>query len=297
MKNETIKGYLLAFIAATLWGVSGTFGQFLFEFREVNPGWLVTLRLLFSGIILICVSLSQKDHQLFSVWKNRNDAMQLILFSIFGMLAVQYTYFEAINQSNAATATVLQYLGPVLIALFYALKERRFPSFLELLAIVLAMCGTILLVTHGSIHTLSITETALFWGLLGAVTLAYYSIQPVQLLKRYSSLHVIGWAMLIGGLVFNFVFPVWQTVGIWDIKTYSYTAFVLVFGSLIPFYMYLRSIQLIGAKKSSLLACAEPLSATIMAVLWLDIPFGKMEALGTVCIITTIVILTQVKRL
>ncbi|WP_316779510.1 DMT family transporter [Pedobacter antarcticus] len=296
MKNESIKGYLLAFTAATLWGVSGTFGQFLFEFRDINPGWLVTLRLLFSGIILLSVSISKADNQLFKIWKNRNDAIQLVLFSILGMLAVQYTYFEAINQSNAATATVLQYLGPVMIACFYALKERRVPSGLELAAIALALCGTFLLVTHGSIHTLTITRPALFWGLLSAVALAYYSIQPVQLLKKYSSLNIIGWAMFIGGLAFTFVYPVWEVKGTWDTQTYAYTAFVLVLGSLVPFYMYLSSIQLIGAKKSSLLACAEPLSATFMAVIWLDVPFGQMEIWGTICIITTIMILTQIKK-
>lgn len=36
MKNTNTKGFLLALIAASLWGISGTFGQFLFQQRGVS---------------------------------------------------------------------------------------------------------------------------------------------------------------------------------------------------------------------------------------------------------------------
>lgn len=44
------------------------------------------------------------------------------------MLMVQYTYFAAIKHSNAATATVLQYAGPVIIAIYLAIKNKKSPD-------------------------------------------------------------------------------------------------------------------------------------------------------------------------
>ena len=54
--------------------------------------------------------------------------IKLLIFAIFGVMAVQLTYFVAIDKSNAPTATILQYLFPVLIVLFSAVRSRKAPS-------------------------------------------------------------------------------------------------------------------------------------------------------------------------
>jgi drug/metabolite transporter (DMT)-like permease len=291
MKNHVLKGFLLAIGAAILWGVSGTFGQFLFQKRAVNVEWLITVRMLVTGIVLLLLAGIHKKNEIWQIWRHRKDSLALFLFSIFGVLAVQYSYFAAINYSNAATATVLQYTGPVLIAIYMALNKRKFPSKVACLAILLAILGTFLLVTHGNFGSLSISPLALFFGLMSAVTLAFYTLQPIHLLNKYNAAIVIGWGMLLGGLVFCFVKPPWEVDGIWDIYTYSYTAFIVVFGTLIPFYAYLTAVKLIGGQKTSLLASAEPLSAALLAVLWLNTPFRETDWIGTFCIISTIVLL------
>jgi drug/metabolite transporter (DMT)-like permease len=292
MKDNYKTGYLLAFSAAVIWGVSGTLAQFLFQHRGINTEWLVTVRLLLTGIIFLLFSGARKNPGLFKIWKNKTDIIQLLLFSIIGMMAVQYTYFAAIKYSNAATATVLQYLGPVVIAGYYAVKMKRLPVFYEIISVLLALSGTFLLVTHGSLQSLYISGWALFWGITSAITLAFYSIQPIMLLRKYDSSVVIGWSMLIGGIAFSFVHPPWRTAGVWDTRTYIFTAFIILMGSLVSFYAYLTAVKYIGAKTTSLLACAEPLSAAILAVYWLDISFGLYEWLGTACILVTIIILT-----
>ena len=291
MKNHVLKGFLLAIGAAILWGVSGTFGQFLFQKRAVNVEWLITVRMLVTGIVLLLLAGIHKKNEIWQIWRHRKDSLALFLFSIFGVLAVQYSYFAAINYSNAATATVLQYTGPVLIAIYMALNKRKFPSKVACLAILLAILGTFLLVTHGNFGSLSISPLALFFGLMSAVTLAFYTLQPIHLLNKYNAAIVIGWGMLLGGLVFCFVKPPWEVDGIWDIYTYSYTAFIVVFGTLIPFYAYLTAVKLIGGQKTSLLASAGPLSAALLAVLWLNTPFRETDWIGTFCIISTIVLL------
>lgn len=131
-KNKQLAGFSLAIIAAIFWGVSGTFGQFLFEQRHINVEWLVTVRLLFSAILLLVFSLINKQKDLWLIWRNKRDVFQLLLFSLLGMMAVQYTYFAAIKYSNAATATVLQYSGPVMIAVYLAFKNKKIQDLLNI---------------------------------------------------------------------------------------------------------------------------------------------------------------------
>lgn len=292
MHSETRNGILLGLTAATLWGVSGTFGQFLFQQREINVEWLITLRLLISGACLLMLAKLNKNN-LFSIWNNKKDARQLLIFSIIGMLGVQYTYFAAIKHSNAATATVLQFAGPIFIAIYLALKYKKLPTKTELLAILLAVVGTFLLVTHGKFGSLSISGAALFFGIASAITLAIYTLQPKDLLKKYDSSLIIGWGMFTGGLVFSFVKAPWQADGYWDVQTFLYVAFIIIFGTLIAFYAYLNATKIIGGQKTSLIASAEPLVAVILSVIWLKTPFLTLDWMGSICIVSTVFLLTR----
>lgn len=295
MRMTKYKGMLLAIIAAIFWGISGTCGQYLFEQRGINVEWLITIRLLISGAVLLAYTKYGQKRDLFAIWKNKKDRIQLLIFSICGMLAVQYTYFSAIKHSNAATATVLQYSGPIIIAIYLALKKRQIPKQKELLAIGLAVTGTFLLVTHGNIYTLAISPLAFLLGILSAVSLAIYTLQPTHILTKYEPSIVIGWGMFCGGMFFSFIKTPWEFQGTWDIYTAINTTAIILFGTLVAFTLYLYSVKIIGGQKASLLASAEPLAATILAVYWLKTPFGLSDYIGTICIVSTVFLLTKIR--
>src|SRR5690606_8035448 len=185
MNSAVIKGFSLAILAAVFWGISGTFGQFLFQSRGIDVTWLITVRMLVSGSLLLLLARFGEKADVFTVWRNRKDAIRLLIFSITGMLAVQYTYFAAMKHAHAATASVLQYFGPIIIAGLLAVQHKRLARLHEAFAILLAVTGTFLLVTHGNFHTLAISGMALFLGLASAVALAVYTLQPKVLLLKY----------------------------------------------------------------------------------------------------------------
>ncbi|HZW69995.1 MAG TPA: EamA family transporter [Hanamia sp.] len=292
MDVKTRNGVVQTLIAAFLWGASGTFVQFLFQHREIKVEWLITMRTLISGIALLALALLNKKN-IFSVWRNKKDSLQLIVFSIIGMLGVQYTYFAAIKHSNAATATVLQFAGPILIAMYLAFKNKRLPNRAEFIAILLATAGTFLLVTHGRFDSLSISGAALFFGIASAITLAIYTLLPQNLLKKYDSTLVIGWGMFLGGFVFSFVKAPWQIEGYWDFQTFLCTFFIIIFGTLIAFYSYLSATKKIGGQKTSLIVSVEPLVVVLLSVIWLKTPFLIYDWIGTFCIISTVFLLTK----
>jgi len=290
------RGIALVLIGASLWGISGTVAQYLFQQQGFSPGWLVVIRLIISGLILLGIAKGFEKSNIWAIWKSKQDIISLILFSLLGMVAVQYTYFAAIESSNAATATVLQYLAPAMISCFLAIRAKRLPSKKETFAVALALIGTFLLVTQGNASSLSISGWALFWGIASAVALAFYTLQPHKLLANWGSTIVVGWGMLIGGISFSFIHPPWEFQGTWNLSSYLSVTFIVIFGTLIAFYCYLESLKYISASETSVLASVEPLSAAILSVLWLHVTFGVEEWVGTLCIISTIIILSLVKQ-
>ena len=293
--NQRNKGIFLVLFGATLWGASGVVAQYLFHTKLLTPEWLVVVRLLSSGLLLLAYDFIKNRDSIFYIWKIKHDRNQLLSFSVFGMLGVQYTYFAAISYGNAATATILQYLMPVIIVCYFATRYKKRPNGLELISIFLAMLGTCLLVTKGDFSNLAISPLALFWGIASAFGAAFYTVQPKYLLSHWRSPLVIGWGMFVGGIVMSPVKPPWEFSGIWDMNTLLGILFIIFFGTIIAFYSYLESIKYILPTETGTLASVEPLAAVILSIYCLNTPFGLIDFIGGLCIMATVFILARTK--
>ena len=198
-----------------------------------------------------------------------------------------------ISYSNAGTATVLQYLGPVLIMIYACICGRRLPSIKELVAIVFAILGTFLLATHGNPVNMVLSKEGLTWGLLSAVALMIYTVAPVKLIAKWGSMLVLGYAMIFGGIFAAIITRVWTTSISWNYHIVLGLIGIGLFGTAISYTLYLQGVHLIGSVKSSLIASVEPVSATVISAIWLHTVFGAIDLLGFFFIIVTVFLLIK----
>ncbi|GMA51687.1 hypothetical protein GCM10025857_30440 [Alicyclobacillus contaminans] len=176
----------MVLVGSTLWGLSGTAAQQLFQADGFEPGWLVTVRMGVSGLLLlVMVGIQSGWRRVFEIWQHPRDGVRVCIFGLFGLVGVQYTYFASIQLGNAATATFLQYLAPAVILMSEAVRRRTWPSGKERAALGLALVGTFLLVTNGSLRTMVVPPGAVIWGLLSAVALAFYTLYPGRLMSEW----------------------------------------------------------------------------------------------------------------
>ena len=282
--GSTRKGMLNVLIAAVLWGSSGVCAQYIMEKSHISSPYLTMVRLLFTGVILLTLSFVHGD-KIFSVIKHRKDALSLLFFSLVGALTVQLTFLLTIEKSNAATATVLQFLSPTIIVAWFALARKKRPGVFVLSAILTSLIGTFLLVTHGDPTSLSISPAALFFGIASAFAAAFYTTYPSTLIARYGTLPIVGWSMLIAGLMLT---PFYAGRG---------TTFVIDGGLLLAFfYLVVIGTALIGGPKASILSCAEPLSSALLSVVLLGVAFTVPDWLGTLLIVSSVVLISMDSR-
>ncbi|MBR6543024.1 MAG: EamA family transporter [Anaerotignum sp.] len=293
-KNKVLMGSIFCIVAACFWGISGAAGQYLFNFTGVTPEWVVSTRTIAVGIMMLTF-LQLTRGSVFEIWANKEDRKGIIIFTLGGMLFMQYGYFAAIKYCNAATATVLQYTAPVMIVVYLAVKNRKLPTMVETIAVIGCLVGTILLATHGDMNNLSLSPQALFWGLLSAVALAFYTIYPTRLLMKYDTMLLIGWSMLIGSVVMHFVHPSWEYAANWDLTGILCMVFIVLFGTMTPYLLFLNGVKYIGPTKSSLYASAEPLASTIVSVVWLKVGLELIDYVGFICIVVAVLMLSLIK--
>ena len=290
MKKNDNTGMLSTFVGGTLWGINGVMGNYLFLNKNVTTPWLIPYRLILAGFLLLSYLYYKKGTKIFDVLKNPKDLLQIILFGLIGMLGTQYTYFSAIQFSNAAIATVLTYFGPTLVLIYMCLREKRKPLKYEIVSICLSSFGVFLLATHGDITSLQISFKALVWGILSALSVVFYTVQPESLLKKYGASIVVAWGMMIGGIFITFVTKPWNISVTFDFVTFLVLMLIIVFGTIIAFILYLTGVNIIGPTKASIIACIEPVAATICAILFLGVTFDFLDLIGFICIISTIFI-------
>lgn len=281
---------ILAALAAVMWGISGLFAESLFKVSsKITPIWLTQIRLIISGIVLLIIAtvLHQKP---FSVLKDKKNTLHIIAYGVFGLLPVQVFYFIAIEMANASIATILQFIGPFFVLTYLAVTHQQVLRKLDVLAAILAFIGVFLLSTHGNFNQLAITPLALFFGLLSALGEASYTLIPVKLVKRVSSLVVTGWGMLFAGIGLMIVYPqfpaIQNTPRVWlDVSA------IIIIGTIIPFQIMANALRYVKPSTVSLLDAFEPLSATVGSVLIFSLVMSGMDWLGTLLVIGSVLAL------
>lgn len=291
--NEIKKGFFFTLLGGIFWGFSGACGQFLFSNYNLDAKDIMIIRTLFSGTLILLFNLIKNKNKALSILKNKKDLKDLILFSIFGLLFCQYSYLEAIKYSNAGTATVLEYLAPVLIIVYVCFKKVSLPKISEFISIILAISGTFLIATHGDLNNMVISEKGLFWGLSSAIGMALYTMLPVRIIKKYGSLNVLGFGLLVAGIILFIFSRGWSLKLNLDYKGYLFMSTMVLLGTVLSFTLYLKGVSYLGGVKASMVASIEPVSATVFAVIWLNSSFHYIDILGFIFIIATVFILAK----
>lgn len=262
----------------------------MFEEKGIVSEWLVPYRLVSAGILLL-VYAKLKKQDIVSVWKNRNDGIRLVLFGILGMMGMQFTFFSAVQEMNAGTATIFQYLNPAILILFFAVVHKIMPSLKEILAVCVAVAGIAIVATHGDFSTLSISGKGLFLGMLVAVTTCFYGVLPAPLLKRYSAETVSAWGMISGGIVLMAAVRPWRIPAVIDWQVAAAFLMIITVGTILPFCFYLTSVKHTGSVYAGLFSSVEPVAATAVAAAALGTTFMKMDILGFALVLSTLFIL------
>ena len=296
MKRYEIIGIILTLLGATLWGVSGTSVQFIGNFRNMNLEWLLTMRLITAGLLTVLYGWIRQGNAIFNVFRNWRDTLGLVIFGVFGMALCQYTYFRSIVIAGAGIATVLQYLAPSMIIIYLLMRYGKRPSTGEIISVILALAGTICLMGNNGFSFESFRSDVLFWGLLSAVGVAVYSVSPVRLVATYGTIPIVGFGMLLSGLVAAVLFHQPYSCATWDVWTVVGCFNVVFLGTIVSFNAYLEGVKRIGAVPGSILSSIEPISAAFFGWALLGNQFNWVGILGMAMIIATVIIIALEKR-
>lgn len=276
-----LKGILMIVIGAMLWGMTGSITEWVLANTELSVPFILTIRMIIAGSSILTF-LAIKKEDILTVVKTPYWRNQLIIFSILGMVGLQYTFTMAIEASNAVVATLLQFSAPIFVVLYVSLNHKKWPPRYQMLGIAGTLAGLYLLLTNGSISSLLVSPTALLWGVAVGLTFAFYTLYPARLMKEWSVLAIVGWSIFFGGIVLGVINRVWMS-NEWLIIAQPKMIFImaiLIFFGTLAFLLFLSSMNYITAVETSILSSVEPLTVMVISVIWFDTMLQSVQLMG-----------------
>lgn len=297
-------GYGMAFTAATLWAVNGVISKVIIESGGIAAARLTEVRTT-GAFLMLAAALALVRPE--SLRVRRSELPVLLTFGVLGLAFVQWFYFEAISRLDIGVALLIQYIAPVLVALWarFAYHEpvrRRIWA-----ALALSILGIALLVELWSGLTLDGLGVAAALG--SAVTFAVYILSaeravtrrdPVSLVCYGFLLASIFWAVLqpwtsfpvervddgvsLLGRLEDLSLPVWLLMG-----------WMVVLGTIVPFALLAASLRHIPASRAAITAMFEPVAATVFAYAWLGESLTAFQLIGALVVLGAI-LLAQTAR-
>jgi drug/metabolite transporter (DMT)-like permease len=262
--------------------------------HDVPPLTVVELRLAIS-VVLLAAFFALFRRRLFRI--GRRDVVPLLILGVFGIAAVQGSYYTNVRWVGVGLAILLQYLAPTLVVAWEALVARRMPSRIELAALTCATLGVALLVLadDGAIARANPQGVAL--GLASAVFFAFYILYAKRLLARLSPWTVLFYGFLVAALFWMvFVPPQAIAAAHYDGPTWGLFLALALGSALVPFALFYAGLARLDASRAGVVALLEPIVAIGSSAWWLGEGITLSQAAGAALILLGVGLSTRSGR-
>ncbi len=285
--SKEAKGGILLMIAAFFWGISGTVAKIIFN-SSTSPFDLANMRLNLAFIIML-IYFSIRKPAILKVKKS--EIKDLVILGVFGITAVQTTYYFTMSLLSVSLAIFLQFLAPILITVYCVVFMKEKVSLLKLGALILSLCGSYFIIFGSGGGIGNIKALGLITGLASAIFSAFYTLYSKKCTNKHNPWTVLVYGMGAGAILYWFVSPPWV---VWSGRSPSELLFVLyiaLFATIIPFGLYLLGIRYLIPTVAGVISMLEPVVASLSAFIILGENMTMIQVLGGAAVMGAVLLL------
>jgi len=281
------RGYVMVMGAAVCWGVMATVVKMLFRDRGVDPVILMVARVDLATVILFAALALLRPARL---WIERKDVWIAVVVGVGGLATNNFLYYQTLHLSSVATALLLQYQAPILVALYTALIQRQPLRGRIVLALALAILGCALVVRAYDFDVLRPNLPGVLAGLGTAGAFAFYILASRVALKTLDAWTLLTYAYFSAGVAWSVVVPPWRILaqgfdsGIWM----AFLAVATV-GTVVPFGLFISGLKFLPPTQASIVSMLEPVVAAGVAYLLLGETLIPLQILGGALVLAGVV--------
>ena len=287
------KGFSLVILASILYASVAIAGKGAIN-TGINVYTLIILQYSLMVVILLAYYLPKGIN---TIKLSKNEMKSTILQGIFGSTGFIILFYLSLETLNAGIASMLIFTSPVYVNLFFIVTKIKKISKMNVVAMLMAFIGSILVLNILGNEVLHTTTVGIFYGLLCGICYAFYNVNADLKLRNidpgvitlYTSIIVLIIASIINPGFYSFNFVVTKDICIF--------VFILaVVSGIIPNILLYKGISLIGSEYASIIATAELPVTLIMAYFLLAETINILQFVGVILVISSIILLQRIDK-
>lgn len=210
----------------------------------------------------------------------------VILSSIFACLLIMLTY-HAVDYLDVGLVMLILYCFPIGVAFISYLRGKTEILLIQWLSIVVLICGLYLMLSTGD-KTLNLY--GLFISFMGLLFFIAFIVTAADLTEQIGATTFNLYISLIGMvfLTVGFILPLGFEINLPLTNTGSFAIFANGLFYVLSWVLFFKGASIIGATRSSMLACVEPLFAALLAIILLGQLLSVTEWIGFFIVLTSI---------
>lgn len=227
------------------------------------------------------------------------ELVKLCLLGLLGYYFSSFLDFLGLQYVTASLERLILFLSPTLVVLLSAWWLKRPISRRQWFAMIVSYLGVILVfaqdIKQGAGSEVVLGAMFIFGS---ALSYSVYLICSGELIKRVGATRLVAYAMLVSCIAcivqFFAVHPPSMLIQPWGV--YGYSLVHAIFNTVMPVFMLMWAVALIGAPTASLLGMIGPVSVLFLAAWLLDEPITVWQLAGTALVLCGILALMGGKR-
>jgi drug/metabolite transporter (DMT)-like permease len=298
--RRPLLGYAMVWTAAAIFAVNGTVSKVVLDSAGLSTVDLTQARSIgaFVGFALFLAVARPGTFRI-----GRAEFLYLAVFGVAGVALVQWLYFVSIDRLPIGIALLIQYLAPLIIALWarYVFHEAVRPRIWVALALALAGLSLIVEVWSGggALDTIGVAA-----ALAGAGAYALYVLMADHAVQRRDPMSVACYGFLFAAIFWCLVQPLWEFPfekldenvsllgNLEDVTAPAWllVAFVIVGGTIVTFGLIVSALRHVPATRVAIVAMLEPVAASLVAWAWLGETLAAQQLVGGAVVLAAILI-------
>jgi drug/metabolite transporter (DMT)-like permease len=293
-------GLSLAIISAATFGSSGVGAKAL-----IASGWTaggaVLVRLGGAATVLLLVGTV--------IYRGRwplgpGAARTLFIYGAVAMAGTQFAYFNAVRTLDVGVALLIEFLAPVLLLAWSAVRTRVLPPVATLAGAAVALSGLVLVIDPRGAGPLD--TAGVLWALAAAVGLSTFFVLSSRDSSGLPALVMaaggttvgallIGLAGLVGLVPINVTTQQAVLAG-YEVAWYVPALWLVLLATVVAYLTGIGAISRLGTRVASFVALTEVLAAILIAWLLLSELPGTTQLIGGIMILAGIIAVQQRER-
>jgi drug/metabolite transporter (DMT)-like permease len=275
-------------IAATLFAVNGTVSKVILG-SGITAEQLTEVRCAGALVGLALLAAATRPA---SLRAGLTDLPLLLALGIIGLALVQWSYFYAIHRLEIGIALLIQFVGPILVALWARFVYGEPVRHRIWIALVLALGGLTLIVEVW--HYGRLNRAGVIAAVVAAFTYAAYVLMAERGVRRRDPISLSAWGFLFATVFWSVLTPWWDFPGsrvdddvslLGNLATSHLPVWLLMLwmialGTILPFLLVVFALRHISATRAGITAMLEPVVAIVVAWAWLGESLEPVQLAG-----------------